>query len=364
MVWMTQVQPGYLKPGTGACLSVLTLASRYGDVQLATDVFRILTERETTFTTHHYELLINTYLKANDLSAALSAILIMADANIKVDEGTCHPLYTHLSTENMGEDSRPMQAFTVLQDFEAAGRKVPTAAINACMQASIALNRLEEAIEIYKALHTVSHAGPNTNTFNILFRGCHRSVRKELAMFFANEMIQLGLKPDRITYDRLILVCLQAGDLEDALLYYEEMVATETSSDKATMKPRRMTWELLIHKCVLQGDERAVAILKAYKTGVEEPRKKVEKAVVDRFEYGIAPVQFGGQSPAGMNIEAPSPTAESDHSQEPGPDTELSDAASGGDPLQTPSVRTEMEKADNHDGLAQVMEASKNSRPY
>lgn len=288
LVWTTQVQPGYLKPGTGACLSVLTLASRHGDIQLATDVFRILTERGTTFTTHHYELLISTYLNANKLQEALSVILIMVDANLRVNAGTCDPLYWYLSAEKPDEDSRPMQAFRHLQDFETAGRKVPTAAVNACIQASIACKRLDEAIEIYKALHTVSHAGPNTNTFNILFRGCHLEGRKELAMFFANEMVKLGLRPDRITYDRLILVCLTAGDLEDAMLYYEEMTSTgATAGRKGPLKPRRKTWETLIHKCVQKGDDRAVALLRDYKDSVEEPRRAVEKAVVDRFEYGI-----------------------------------------------------------------------------
>lgn len=297
MIWSTQIQPGYLKPATGTCLSVLTLASRYGDVQLATDVFRVLTERETTLTTHHYELLITTYLKADDLSAALSVILIMADANLKVNAGTCHPLYLYMSTETAGEESRSMQAFTLLQEFEAAGRKVPTAPVNACIQASITLNHFEEAIEIYKALHTVARAGPNTETFNNLFRGCNRSGRKELAMFFASEMIQLGLEPDRITYDRLIVGCIQAGDLEDALLYYEEMraMASPEHSKKLT-SPRQRTWELLIHKCVVEGDERAVALLKDYKEGVEEPRKRVEKAVVDRFEYGKVPMEADGQN--------------------------------------------------------------------
>jgi hypothetical protein len=290
MVWTTQVQPGYLKPGTGACLSILALASHHGDVPLATDVFRVLTERETVLTTHHYELLIMTYLKANDLSAALSVILIMVDANLKVDTGTCIPLYRYMFTDTGGSWSRPMLAFNLLQDFEAMGRKVPTAAVNACMQASVALQRLEEAVEMYKALHTVSHDGPNTQTFNILFRGCHQSARRELAMFFAKEMIQLGLKPDRLTYDRLILVCLQSDDLHDALLYYEEMLAVgATSGSTRAMKPRKTTWELLIHKCVVQSDERAVAILKDYKEGVEEPRTLVEKAVIDRFEYGILP---------------------------------------------------------------------------
>lgn len=265
------------------------LAAQHGDTALATDVFRLLTERGIALTTHHYELLISAYLKSDDLQAALSVILIMADVNMKVNANTCNPLYRYLSTETDDGSSRPMRAFNLLQDFEAAGRKVPTAAVNACIQASISLNRFEEAVEIYKALHTVSLAGPNTQTFNELLKGCHQTARQELAMFLVNEMIQLGLKPDRLTYDRLILVCLQADDLHDALLYYEEMMAVGTSSEGSNMKPRRLTWELLIHKCVVRSDERAVALLRDYKAGTDEPRRSVEKAVIDRFEYGILP---------------------------------------------------------------------------
>lgn len=341
MVWTTQVQPGYLKPATGACLSVLTTASRHGDVQLATDVFRVLTERGTIITTHQYELLITTYLKANDLSAALSVILIMADANLKVDEGTCHPLYWHLFTQRCDGDSLPVQAFSLLQDFEAAGRKVPTAAVNACMQASIALDRLEEAVEMYKALHSVSHAGPNTNTFNILFRGCRRQARKELAMFFANEMMQLGCKPDRVTYDRLILVCLECGDLEGALLYYEEMTSADaTGASKGPMKPRKRTWERLILKAVVEGDERAVALVKAYKQGVDEPRPSVEKAVMDRFESDVVPMAAAASEEAPTG-DISSGAVEDQHvrlatraagTQEAGADTELSDDSRELDP--------------------------------
>jgi pentatricopeptide repeat protein len=303
MVWNNQVQPGYLKPGTGACLNVLALAAQHGDIHLATDVFRVLTERETVFTTHHYELLVNTYLNANELSAALSVILIMVDSNIKVDAGTCQTLFWYLRKEVAGDASKPMTAFTLLQDFEASGRKVPTAAINACIHASIVLERFEEAIEIYKALHTVSYTGPDTETFNILFKGCRSNVRKELAMFFANEMIQLGVKPDRITYDRLITVCLESDDLEDALLYYEEMRSTPIKAgSKRMMQPRRMTWEALMFRCVQKDDERAVALLRDYKQHEEEPRKLVEKTVRAHFEEGKKDAESKGTAAGAGNM--------------------------------------------------------------
>lgn len=274
-------------------MNVLSLASRRGDVQLATDVFRLLTERETNFTTHHYELLIATYLKANALSDALSVVLIMTDANLKVDAGTCHPLYwylchapapppVHTTTADGGWEetqlSMPLHAFTLLQDFEATGRKVPTAAINTCISAAIALGSLPDALDMYKALHTVSRAGPDTETFNALFRGCAMAGRKDLAMFLANEMISLNLQPDRITYDRLILVCERSGDLDDAMSYFEEMRGLE-------MRPRRGTYERLINALCDAGDERCVGLLRDHRERGDVV-SGVERRVRARFDVG------------------------------------------------------------------------------
>lgn len=292
-VWMTQVEPGYLRPATGTCLAVLTLAARHGLVPLATDVLRVLTERNTPLTTHHYELLLATYLKADDLSSALSVLLTMADASLKVDEGACNPLFQYLCAGPgpHAELSRPVHAFTLLRALEASGRTIPTAIVNACIQASIPVSGLTNALEIYKELHTVARSGPNTQTFNILFRGCYLAQRKALAMFLVKEMVELRLEPDRITFDRLILVCLKAGDLEDALSYYEELTKQNTATGKKSDTPRRKTWELLITSCVEQGDGRAVALLDAYKKGVDEPRRDVERAVMSRFQTKTAAKQ-------------------------------------------------------------------------
>ena len=184
--------PGYLKPPTATCLNVLELAARVGNVKLATDVFRVLAERNTVLTSYHYESLLEAYLNGGDLSAAISVALIMQDSGIKVTEASIHPLYLYLRDDA----ARPMTAFALLQDAEAAGKSVPTACVNACLQACMHLSLLPAAIEIYKALHSVSRAGPNTATFNILFQGCYKAGRKELAMFLAQEMVKLGVRPE------------------------------------------------------------------------------------------------------------------------------------------------------------------------
>lgn len=95
-------------------------------------------------------------------------------------------------------------------------------------------------------------------------------------MFLASEMISLNLKPDRVTYDRLILVC-ESEDLDDAVAYFEEMRA-------ANMRPRRGTYERLIDRLLEKGDERCVAVLRDYKESGEMVSKGAEMRVRERFE--------------------------------------------------------------------------------
>jgi hypothetical protein len=213
------------------------------------------------------------YINSSDLAAALSVVVIMHESGLKVTADSIGPIYFFL----VQDPDRPMEAFNLLRNFEAKGRQVPVAAVNVCLHASVHLLRLEEAIEIYKALHTVVKSGPNTDTFNILFQGCHRAARKELAMFLASEMSQLGLKPDKITYDRLVLVCIQSDDMNDAMLYYEEMRGQGWGL-------RRGTFEAVIKKGIEVGDVRMVGVLREMREAGFVPRDELVRGVKARFE--------------------------------------------------------------------------------
>jgi pentatricopeptide repeat protein len=239
-------------------------------------VVRVLSERDTELKSDHYELLLEANLNANDLEAAVNIIIIMTESGVSFDEASIHALYTYLKKS----EERPLHVFRILQDLESAGRKIPTAAINVCMQASVSLLRLEEAIDMYKALHTISPAGPNTQTFNILFQGCHKAGRKELAMFLATEMNKLGLNPNDLTYDRLVLVCCNAHDFQDAFLYYEEMRSHRCI-------PRRGMFERLIEEGLAKGDARTPEILRDMMSCGYVPSRHTQLSVNEVFPYAL-----------------------------------------------------------------------------
>ena len=156
MIWTTQVILGLLKPPTGTCLHVLSTAARVGNVKLATDVLRVLVERDIILQSHHYEALVECYLNAGDLPSALSAVIIMQESGLRIDPEALHPLHTYL----VKDISRPTEAFRILQELSSGeGKKVPVVLVNACIQGCFIPGSTHEGlttpVEIHKALQTL-----------------------------------------------------------------------------------------------------------------------------------------------------------------------------------------------------------------
>ncbi|KAK0932805.1 hypothetical protein LTR29_015607 [Friedmanniomyces endolithicus] len=221
LVWNGQVNTSYLNPASGVCLNVLTTAAQAGDAVLATDVFTHLSKRGTSFTPIHYQLLIDCYLAADppDLKRALSILTIMAlEKMADPSPAETRSLYLHLRSN----PTLVAEAFTTLRDLHAEERKVPIAALNLIIECYVEQRNLTEALNIYKLIHTfvpTSQAATgkrtfaNIETFNILLRGCRLADPPDeaLASFLVSELLALRVVPTALTYDRLILVFVQAG---------------------------------------------------------------------------------------------------------------------------------------------------------
>jgi hypothetical protein len=254
------------------CTNVLNTAARHKDPSLATDVVRVLTSRTSKLDVHHYEALISAYANS-DLETSLQILSIMKKARLEPTEATTRPIFESLAKV----EELPSQAFKFLRSLPKYGRAIPTAAVNVMIEACVAHGNLKEAIKQYKALHEICPSGPNTATFNALLQGCSKSCEnKDLAMFLASEMAALGIRPDLLTYDRLILVCLTEEDYEDAFRYQEEMKAMFEGSE---LRPG--TFNALIKKCVAAGDKRTWVLLEEMQRrgqNVEKITRWAEKA--------------------------------------------------------------------------------------
>jgi hypothetical protein len=232
------------------CTNVLNTAARFGDAQLATDVVRLITKRTSKLDIHHYEALLEAYIGSKDVRSALRILTIMKKAHLEPQEGTIRPIYTYLcSAQHL-----PSEALRILKALKKAGEPIPIAAVNGILEALIYHGNLDEAVRRYKSLHVLCPGGPNKGTFNTLLQGCSGADKKDLAMFLASEIVATGVRPDALTYDRLILVCIDQDEYEDAFRYLEEM--GEMIED---LRPG--TWSAIVRKCVANKDPRAWHVL-------------------------------------------------------------------------------------------------------
>ncbi|KAL5316649.1 hypothetical protein ACEPPN_015698 [Leptodophora sp. 'Broadleaf-Isolate-01'] len=257
-IWKRRVETESLVLSDGMTVAVLNLAARHSDPELATSAIRILSGRRSALTASHYEPLLNAYAGAGDLKTAFRVLVIMAKANIEPDTSTTRPLFLKLSAST----ELTQQAWSELESLVQAGHTIPVAAPNVVIEAYIQAGQFEQAVELYKSLHEICKSGPNTETFNVLLQGASRQARKDRSIFLASEMQALGVKPDMLTYDRLILACLKdQDDFEDAFRYLEEMVEVGADQPDGGWWMRGGTANVLIKRCVEKNDVRAWSLL-------------------------------------------------------------------------------------------------------
>ena len=227
-----QVASSKLIPSAGICNNILACAAQSGDPQLATSVFNILSQRSgSPIQLQHYEALLEAYINASDLSAALSLLSTMATSGHPPTQLSTRPILIHLKPSA----KHTATAFYLLEKLRDRGRPIPLAALNVVIEAFLHHGNLRAAMSVYNKLdlfHKPSTASqpkpapqkPDTTTYNLLLRGCRFAGDKPRAMFLASEMVALKVPPDALTYDRLVLVCLHSdADLDDAWRYVEEM---------------------------------------------------------------------------------------------------------------------------------------------
>ncbi len=312
-VWRKKAEIGYVRPSDGTLGNVLSTAALAGDSEMATHALKMLAERGGALGVSVYESLMESYCAAGDVENALRILGITEKSlkgtigAVKLDEGSTRPLYLLLKE---GGVLVIKEAWETLREIQAEGGETITAAVNVCIEAASMIGELDLAFQFYNEVraatkyrnteaagkkvwrskirankstpHTTTnlraeaikageqdptklvHAQIAQSTINHLLQGCGKAPRstfsrkeiKDKAMFLANEMVSLDLKPNELTYDRLILVCLDQKDYEDALKYVEEM---QVLGWRRSL--RIGTWHALCMRMAKDGDQRVREVM-------------------------------------------------------------------------------------------------------
>ncbi|KXT09333.1 hypothetical protein AC579_4103 [Pseudocercospora musae] len=217
-VWTCQVNQGYLNLSSGVCMNVLATAAQFGDAAMATEVFKHLSKRGTAYKPIHFELLIQAYLSAKppDANRALSILTIMPMEKLEPTIAQTRALFLYLRDK----PDLLRDALLMLRELHQQGRKISIAVLNLLIECYVEQKNLDEAMKVYKLIHTFAPMSQgaqksfaNVETFNLLLKGCRISNPPDAqrASFLVSELLALRVIPTSITYDRLILVFVEAA---------------------------------------------------------------------------------------------------------------------------------------------------------
>ncbi|KAL8965922.1 MAG: hypothetical protein Q9183_003615, partial [Haloplaca sp. 2 TL-2023] len=261
--WRNRVENNSLNPSLGICLNVLNTAARHADFRLATEAVRVLEDRKQKLQLYHYEALIESCLPT-DLLSAFVVLTLMASSKMSPSQSSTRAIFLHLGQSH----ELPVKSLGILRELREQQRPIPVEAVNVVIESFIYHQLFDQALDLYKTFHTLCPSGAVLNTFNILFRGCRS--RKDMAMTLASEMVARNISPNALTYDRLILVCIEASsskeELSDAWRYLEEMQGSG-------WRPRQGTTIALARRACSLEDDRMWQLQRRvdYEGGIDEP---------------------------------------------------------------------------------------------
>ncbi|THH33261.1 hypothetical protein EUX98_g903 [Antrodiella citrinella] len=242
-LWQKCVHELNMIPDEGCCIHVLNVAARAGEPQLALDVIRTLQLSRIVWEEYHFAPLVEAFCKNKDLKQAVEVLGTMQDYKVTPDAGTAYPIFHTIATA-----ARLDLAWQAADKVREEGKVVDVTALNAILRGAVKLKDLQRALGIY-SVYSDFKASPNIDTFNILLAGCIATAHRQLGDRLLTEMKTAGIKPDAVTFQRTVILCLTQPTYEDAFFYLEEM-------KKEGFVPSRSLYENIIRKCVLAGDPR------------------------------------------------------------------------------------------------------------
>ncbi|KAI6134511.1 hypothetical protein EV401DRAFT_1905625 [Pisolithus croceorrhizus] len=242
--WEKAIHDMNLTPDEGTCIAVLHTCARHGLPDLATDVIRVLRSIGVDWQEYHFAPLLEAFSRVGKLKEAFGTLHLLRSNGIVPLPETTQPITDILKRDLDAVDG----VWKILDELRDEGHTIDAAAVNTIIEASVALGDLQRAVGAYKAIREYT-SKPDVETFNHLLQGCINAEHRELGDKLLLDLKQANVRPNALTYERTILLCLTQPTYEDAFFYLEEMKAQK-------IVPPLRVYEAIVRTCVAAGDSR------------------------------------------------------------------------------------------------------------
>ncbi|KAL3330608.1 hypothetical protein AABB24_034441, partial [Solanum stoloniferum] len=186
--------------------------------------------------------------------------------------------------KGLGDARRIDQAFQLLEAVEqgtAAGSpKLSPPLVRGLLNSLIEAGDLRRANGLLARYGFVFHEGgyPSVLVYNLLMKGYINTGCPEVALRLHDEILRHGLNLDKLTYNTLILACVESGKLDVAMQFFEGMKDRAQIVDDDDILPDVVTYTTL-----LKGFGHAQDLLSVQKIVIE--MKLSNNLHIDRVAY-------------------------------------------------------------------------------
>lgn len=185
--------------------------------------------------------------------------------------------------KGLGEARRIDEAFHILESLDqgtAVGNvKLSPSLIYGLLNALIEAGDLRRANGLLARYRSALHeSGPSILMYNLLMKGYANTDSPLDALAVRDEVLHQGLKPDRLTYNTLVLACVKSGKMDSAMQLFVEM-----KEDARRVHCYELFPDIVTYTTLLKGFGNSKDLLAVPKLVVE--MKSSPDLFIDRVAY-------------------------------------------------------------------------------
>ncbi|KAG9440301.1 hypothetical protein H6P81_020466 [Aristolochia fimbriata] len=189
--------------------TLISMYSKCGDISSSRFLFNSMSNR----TSVSWTAMIGGYARKGDLEEALSLFNEMEATNVKPDEVTVVALLTACSHSGALEVGRRINRYVMENGF---GENIMVS--NALIDMYVKCGSVHDAKMVFDSM-----SARTVVSWTTLISGCALNGKPEEAINLFSEMLNMGLKPNHLTYLAVLQACAHAGLLEKGWKFFDMM---------------------------------------------------------------------------------------------------------------------------------------------
>lgn len=250
-VWQRMVDLEHLKPSPRMCKQTFAMAAGKEDLTLVVSVARFC--KKNNLHLPGYNDFLRNHLGLSLDPDTFKTISVIHEAGLPLNASFTNPVLSNLIETN----ADPREAWQVLKRLKNDGHKIPLESVQIITELCEHMapgdpSVVDDALGFYRDLESLCPDGADVEVFNSFIRICRNANRYDSGMIILKEMTNHGVVPNKMTFETLILMCLDARQYRSAYMYFVDLQQRGEHLSRETQMEIRQECAKSVHEFALK----------------------------------------------------------------------------------------------------------------